>query len=118
MTARPKPTLAPAETMLAALRSILISGALIERGPLWKIVDHAIAEGETVAAPPIAPAVAAKWLAERGVTPVDVTRDHRLAGHLVVAVLANGHDTGRTPSVRDFPAIRDQLAALTQETML
>ena len=118
MTARAKPTQSPAETMLAALRSILISGALIERGPLWKIVDHAIAEGETVAAPPIAPAVAAKWLAERNVTPADVRADHRLAAHLVVAVMANGHDTGRTPSLRDFPAIRDELAALTQESML
>lgn len=71
-----------------------------------------------MAAPPIAPAVAAKWLAERNVTPADVRHDHRLAGHLVVAVMANGHDTGRTPSLRDFPAIRDELAALTQESML
>lgn len=67
---------------------------------------------------PIAPAVAAQLLAELRVAPADVALDHKLAGNLVVAVIANGFDSVRTPRLSDFPAIRDQLAALTQETML
>ncbi|KQQ39078.1 hypothetical protein ASF58_23340 [Methylobacterium sp. Leaf125] len=67
---------------------------------------------------PIAPAVAAQLLAELRVTPADVVLDHKLAGNLVVAVIANGFDSVRTPRLPDFPAIRDQLAALTPETML
>lgn len=67
---------------------------------------------------PIAPAIAAQLLADRRVTPSDVALDHKLAGNLVVAVIANGFDSARTPRLSDFPAVRHELAAITQESML
>jgi hypothetical protein len=106
----------PIETALAALRTVLISGALIERGPVFKIVDNAIEGLERLVGEPITPAQAARYLAEKRIHPEDVRADHRLIGTLVWVLMANGFDFTRMP--RDLVAVRDELAALTQETLL
>ncbi|WP_375408550.1 hypothetical protein [uncultured Methylobacterium sp.] len=114
-----KPSLpfeSPTETMLAALQTMLVSGVLIDRGPLWKIVDNAIVVGAAAVPEPIAPALAAQWLAEKNIHLDEVTADHRLIGTLVWVLMANGADHTRLP--RNLVAVRDELAALTQESLL